>query len=229
MNPKLIPSRVRYTNIFLIIQDGKGLLVDTGSRGQSDKIRKIITSAGLEITDLKYIFLTHTHFDHAGSAADLQTLSGAEVIVQTNEAGFLKNGFAPIPKGTSPVFKFISKMAKIKNSIEQKVGSFRAATPDIIFDNELDLKNLGFDVRIVHTPGHTEGSSSLLMGDQAFVGDCMFNLKGAIYPGFAEDELQLHNTWKQILKWDIKWFYPAHGKRFGMDQLKKEARRKNII
>ncbi len=228
MNPRVISTKARFTNVFLLIQDGKGLLVDTGSRGQSGKIQKAITSAGLAITDLKYIFLTHTHYDHAGSAADLQALSGAKVIVHAREAGFLKNGFTPIPKGTSPGFKFISKMGKIKNSIERKVGSYPALIPDITFDHFLNLEELGFDAKIVHTPGHTEGSSSLIFADRAFVGDCLFNFAGTIYPGFADDELQLHKTWKQILEWEIKWFYPAHGKRVGMDQLKKAAGKKNI-
>jgi len=43
------------------------------------------------------------------------------------------------------------------------------------------------------------------------------------------ETLTCAETWKQILEWDIEWFYPAHGKRVGMDQLKKEARRKNIL
>jgi len=229
MIPKVISTKARFTNVFLLIQDGKGLLVDTGSRGQSGKIQKAITSTGLAITDLKYIFLTHTHYDHAGSAAELKQLSGAKIIVHESEAECLIDGFKPIPKGTVPFFKLISKAAKIKKSQERKIGCYPPVKPDITFSDRLDLSDLGFDATIVHMPGHTTGSSGLLFKKKAIVGDCMFNLRGKLYPFFADDEKQLCESWRTILKLDVDLFYPAHGKRFSLETLKREATKKGIV
>lgn len=228
MEPIIKPFRIGFTNVFLLIQNGQCLLVDTGSRGVEDKLRKAIISSGFKLQDLKYIFLTHTHYDHAGSAAGLKQMSGVKVIVHKSEAEYLATGFTPIPKGTSALFKFISKAGKIKPSIQKKVAGYTPVKADILFDNAMLLEQFDFNAEIRHIPGHTIGSSGLIVGDNAFVGDCMFNLNGRLYPGFADDEERLAQSWKQILKWDVNWFYPSHGKRFSKAELMKEAVRKGF-
>ena len=78
--------RIGFTNVYLLVEKGKALLVDTGGRGKMKKLQKAINSVGLSNNDLKYIFLSHTHYDHAGSTANLKDLTGAEVIVHKSEA-----------------------------------------------------------------------------------------------------------------------------------------------
>lgn len=228
MNIKLITYRAGFTNIFLLINDKYCLLVDTGSRGEAGKIQRWIKHSGYDINSLKYIFLTHSHYDHAGSVGELKEISGAKLIVHSAETENLENGFTPIPKGTSTIFKFISKAGKVNPAIERKVAGYPPVKPDIIFENELDLNKIGFDAKIIHTPGHTTGSSSLIFGDRVLVGDCMFNMRGTIYPGFANDEEQLKNTWLKILNWDVRWLYPGHGKRFSIETFRRVANRRNI-
>jgi glyoxylase-like metal-dependent hydrolase (beta-lactamase superfamily II) len=228
MVSKIKKFRIGFTNVYLLLEKGKALMVDTGGRGEVKKLQKAIKSAGLSSNDLKYIFLTHTHYDHTGSTANLKDLTGAQVIVHKSEAENLIHGFKPIPKGTSPFFKFISKAGKFKKSIELKVGKYPPVKPDITFDNRLSLKQYGFDAEIRHIPGHTIGSSGVVVGDKAIVGDCMFNMQGSIYPGFADDEEKLANTWKMILEWDVNWFYPSHGKRFSKEEFVMAAVKKGI-
>lgn len=225
---KMITYRAGFTNIFFLFNGQTGILVDTGSRGEANKIQKWLMRSGYGIEQINYIFLTHAHYDHAGSAADLKKISGSKVIIQKEALKYLQNGFKPIPRGTTPMFKLISKMGKMRESIERKVGSYPPLEADIEFDDKMDLNPMGFDAKIIHTPGHTSGSSSLVFGDRALVGDCMFNMRGTIYPGFADDEETLKTTWQHILTWDVKWFYPAHGKRFSMDKLRAVAVQKNI-
>ena len=220
--------RIGFTNVYLLVENGKALLVDTGGRGEVKKLQKAINSVGLSNNDLKCIFLSHTHYDHAGSTANLKDLTGAEVIVHKSEAKNLLNGFKAIPKGTSLFFKFISKAGKFKKSIELKVGKYPPVKPDITFDDRLSLKQYGFDAEIRHIPGHTIGSSGIVVGDKAIIGDCMFNMHGQIYPGFADDEEKLAKTWKMILDWDVEWFCPSHGRRFSKAEFVKVAARKGI-
>lgn len=228
MKPRLISIRAGFTNVYLVVQNGKGLLVDTGNRSQNRKITKAITSLSLKLTDLKYIFLTHTHFDHAGSVASLKEHTGAKVILHESEAGFLEKGFTPIPHGTNMLFKFISNAGKAER-IEKRIGWFPPAEAEITFTDSCSLKPIGFDAEIIHTPGHTAGSSTLIVGDKAIVGDTMFNMLGKYYPGFANDETALIETWKKLIGLDVEWYYPAHGKRIRKDKLKKEARQRGII
>lgn len=229
MKTRFVSFRVHFTNLFLIEQDGRLLLIDTGNRKQLKNIAHHFRAAGFELSALKYIFLTHTHYDHAGSVSALKKLTGAKVIVHNSEADNLGKGFTPIPKGTTTLFKFISFMGRKGPGIEKLVASYQPVKPDILFESELDLKHTGFDARIIHTPGHTKGSSSLVMGESAFVGDVMFNFRGNIFPGFADNGKQVVESWKKLLDLDVQWFYPAHGKRVSREHLEAEAERKGII
>ena len=229
MKPRVFSFRLHFTNVYLIEQDGRLLLVDTGNRGQVDKALKHITTSGFDLTDLKYIFLTHTHYDHAGSVAGIQKQTGAKVIVHRSEAGNLQKGFTPIPLGATPVFKAISFMGRKLPGIEKMIARYDPVEADIVFDEKLDLSDLGFDGYLLHTPGHTGGSSSLILGEKAFVGDAMFNFRGMIFPGFANDEKMVGESWKKLLALNVKWFYPAHGKRVSRERLAEEAEKRGII
>lgn len=229
MNPVIASKRIGFTNVYLIEQNGKCMLIDAGSRGEVEKIRTFIHSRGYALNDLSHLFVTHTHYDHAGSAADLVKITGAKIIVHKSEASCLEKGFKSIPKGTSLIFKLISKSGKLKSSIERRIGEYPSADADIQFNQSLSLIEFGFDAEIIHTPGHTEGSSCLILGNNAIVGDCMFNLNGNLYPGFADNEEELKASWRKLLNLEIKWFYPAHGKRFNKEELMQAAKKKKII
>ena len=227
MQTKLISFNTGFANVFLVIQDRNILLVDTGNRNKEEKILKGIASRGYKNEDIKYIFLTHSHYDHAGSAAALKEITGAKIIVHESEVDDLKEGFMRIPKGTSPLFKAISFMGR-NFGLERKIGSYRSIVADITFTRTFDLNPMGFDAKIIHSPGHTKGSSSVIVGDKAIVGDAMFNMGGKFYPGFANDEKSLFETWKSLSELEVNWYYPTHGKRIGKAQFLKEAKAKGI-
>ena len=228
MKPKMISLRAGFTNVYFLVQDRQILLVDTGPRNNEKKILKAITSRGYTPEDIKYIFLTHTHYDHAGSVSALKQATNSKIILQKSEVDTLTEGFTPIPKGTNFFFRIISRLGRMK-MVERKIGWFESADADIVFDENLDLKQFGFDAKIIHTPGHTKGSSSLVFDDRAIVGDCMFNLTEKYYPGFANDEPELHQTWKKLSELDVKWYYPSHGRRIAKEMFCKEATFRKII
>ncbi len=60
---------------------------------------------------------------------------------------------------------------------------------DMLVDGMLDLKGMGMDAYIMHTPGHTSGSVSVIVEDEiALVGDTLFGVyKGSVFPPFAEN------------------------------------------
>lgn len=222
-------TRFGFTNVFLICENGQMLLVDTGSRGYVNSLKKFIRNSVYEDESPDYVFLTHTHYDHAGSVAGMKALSGAKIIVNQREAKFLEKGFTPIPAGTTFYFKIVSKAGKMNRKVERRIGGYQGVKADIEFDEHLSLDSLGFTAKVVHTPGHTTGSSSLICDNRAFVGDCMFNLRGKLFPGFADDPEKLRITWKKMLNWDVEWYYPSHGKRISKQQFYSEARKLNIV
>jgi len=220
---KIIPIKAGVGNCFLVIQNNKFFLVDTGNAGYEDKILTAITSRGLNPLDLQFIFLTHTHYDHAGSAYAIKEKTGSKIIVHESEADYLINGFHPIPNGTSPFFKIIIAFGRIN---EKSRSSFKAVIPDITFSDSIDLQEFGLDAKIIHTPGHTKGSSCLIIDKYAFVGDTMFNIMGKIYPPFANDTDLLIKSWKKLHDSNLCYYYPAHGKRITYDELETQMLKK---
>jgi glyoxylase-like metal-dependent hydrolase (beta-lactamase superfamily II) len=103
---------------------------------------------------------------------------------------------------------------------------FPAVEPDITFKKKYDLTEFGVPGEIIHTPGHTAGSSSLIIGNRAFVGDSLFNMMRKIYPPFANNESLLLKSWEKLLDLDVDWYYPAHGKRLSREVVEKEYNRR---
>jgi glyoxylase-like metal-dependent hydrolase (beta-lactamase superfamily II) len=228
MMQKLISIRAGLTNCYLLAEHGNCLLVDTSTKGYPEKLIKAITSRGYAMSDLKFIFLTHAHYDHAGSAKALKDASGASVIIHESEKENIAEGFMRIPKGTTPMHKFISYMGR-NGPMERKIGGYAPVKADMVFSDALDLREFGFDARIIHTPGHTVGSSTLIVGDKAVVGDAMFNMTGSYYPGFANDEPTLKKTWQKLLQLDVMRYLPSHGKPIEKAKLRAYIERRSIL
>ncbi len=227
MKTKIIPIRTGMSQTFLLVQDGGFFLVDAGDPNTADHILKTIHSRGLKPEALKFIFLTHTHYDHAGNAAVLKRLSGAKVLVHQSEADYLRRGFHPIPNGTNALVKGIVWMGR--HFTRQAFAAFDAVEPDILFAGSYDLQNLGFEGHILHTPGHTLGSSVLVTDRKAYVGDTLFNLYGIRYPVFANDEEELRRSWHRLLQLEVDFYYPAHGKRLSKTQLEQAVKKKKWL
>lgn len=219
MQLKIIPIRAGAAHVFLVIQGKVFFLVDAGGKRYASKVAGAIKSRGLELSNLKFIFLTHTHFDHAGCAAELKIMTGTKIIVHQNEADYLRNGNHFIPSGTSFLTKTIAGMGRL---LGKAYSGFPSLEPDIVFNQSLSLDNFGVNARIIHTPGHTIGSSCLIIENVLFAGDALFNVRGNIFPPFANDIDLLLKSWELILRENVKWYYPAHGKRFSQDELLKE-------
>jgi glyoxylase-like metal-dependent hydrolase (beta-lactamase superfamily II) len=95
-----------------------------------------------------------------------------------------------------------------------------AAVVDLPLGNEpLPLQEYGIPGSILHTPGHTAGSVSVLLDSgEAFVGDLAMNrFPLRVSPGlpiFAEDSAAVIESWRLLLKQGARTVYPAHGKPF---------------
>lgn len=220
---KIIPILAGVGHCYLVTHVSGFFLVDTGSPGHFQSIARRIHSHGLDLRNLQFIFLTHTHYDHAGNAFLLQEASGAPIIVHESESGMLKQGTHPVPNGTNLVFKIISFLGQ---RFSKSHASFKAANPDIVFQTAYSAKDLGAEALIVHTPGHTLGSSSLIFEGNLFAGDSLFNVAGMVWPPFANDEARLLETWKYFDTPPITTCYPAHGKRMGKEVFSKALKKR---
>ncbi|MDY6800893.1 MAG: MBL fold metallo-hydrolase [Bacteroidota bacterium] len=206
---------VGMTNCYLIQKDGINILVDSGVSKSYKKLKHQLKLILGDHRFIDYHFLTHTHYDHAGNSNKIKEDFQAKIIVDKNEAEWLKKGFTCLPRGTSWLFKLITYSG---NKYASSIGKFEPAMPDIIVTDQLSI----FDnIKIIHTPGHTIGSQSLLVDNEiALVGDTLFGIfKKKIFPPFADNIDELYKSWDLLLSTKCKLFLPGHGKPIKRDQL----------
>ena len=139
------------------------------------------------------------------------------------EKDLLEAGKTKFPAGTNLITNFL---AKAGNSFME--GKFKPVQADITITNNYNLTDYGIEGEIIHTPGHTEGSISVVIQKENLIcGDTFFNISpNSVYPTFANDEPQLLETWQKINQWDFKNFYPGHGSVFNKNKFLKTLNRK---
>jgi len=212
--------KVGYSNSVLIANSSNSILVDTGVRGHFQRFKILLKKHNLKPDDIKLIVLTHIHNDHTGNLHDLVKYTGAKVLVHRNEYENLKNGFTPIPKGTSLKTKIIAEIGRIMYPKHISPKPFNA---DIINEDEFDLRTFGIVGKIISTPGHTKGSQSILIENKLIAGDTFINLKnGTIFPHFAIEPKILLKTWQYLFDLGIEDIYPGHGPKMKVKQTFKE-------
>ncbi|MGM0407885.1 MAG: MBL fold metallo-hydrolase [Bacteroidota bacterium] len=196
------------TNCYLINSNGINILIDSGTGKNYSRLKKNIKIVLDNHLTIDYHILTHTHYDHAGNSKSIKNDFSSKIIVHENEADWIKKGFTRLPKGTSWLFKLISNSG---NKYAQSIGKYEPVNPDILVNSNLDLFP---NIKIIHTPGHTIGSISIIIDDEiAFVGDTLIGIyKNKIFPPFADDVKNLYKSWELLLNTKCNLFLPGHGK-----------------
>ena len=115
---------------------GEGLLLIDPSYSRFQPIVETqIRQLGWELKDVKWVLLTHMHWDHAQSAAAWEK-KGVPVYIHADDEGYLTGRIDS--GGSEPVYP--------------------VATP-VVFKGGDELKFGGLKMRAIHTPGHTAGSA----------------------------------------------------------------------
>ncbi len=208
--------KVRYTNVYLIEGREGWLMVDTGPRTDVNYIGERLKNIGVSLEEVMFLLITHHHHDHVGNlAAMMRLLPDARLIVHKSEVGYIKDGKMKMPKGRNWCLKLAVKLSVFLNfSYEPYVPNEK----DIILDaNGLDLKEWGFDWQVVHTPGHTIGSLSLVSERDAIVGDLVMDRKdwcrSSPLPAFLENMLEVKQSLRKLIDRGVENFWPSHGNR----------------
>lgn len=128
------------------------VIVDAGSRGSLHVIAAGLKALRVEPDRVRLIALTHCHPDHAGGLAELVDYTAAPVAIHKSEAG--------IVRGDEPAPSFLRRQA-LQNAhpFFSMLSSRPVAVRYPLEDGDCLPEIEG--VRVVHTPGHTEGSICL--------------------------------------------------------------------
>lgn len=166
-NVKVHRLNMLVSNAFLIETDAGVTLVDAGLPMQEGIVLRALKRID-RAEDLKLIYITHAHVDHYGSAAALRTATGAPIAVHKGDAATMAVGASPL--GQIRDLEWINKWTL--PLIERALAVLPATEPDILLEDGDRLDEFGLDAYVLYTPGHTLGSSTLIVGDNiAFVGD----------------------------------------------------------
>lgn len=211
------------SNVFLLTDGKTNILIDTSTNGNWNKLVNILEMHNLDKID--YLILTHTHHDHAANARKVKDKYGAIVIVHKSEALHLLNGEATLPQGTNPFTRTLINLVgkKVESRFDYDPCSY-----DIEVDSVFSLKDIGFNAYLLHTPGHSSGSISLIIDDNiAIVGDTMFGiLKNSVFPPYADNPKELVSSWEKLLSTGCISFLPSHGSIKNETQLRKNYNKK---
>jgi hydroxyacylglutathione hydrolase len=207
------------SNVYLLASGTKNILIDTSMGYMWKKLEKRLTR--LKDPGIDCLILTHTHKDHAGNSCRIKKKYNATVIVHKDEALNLIAGSTKIPDGTNSVTRLLVKM------LTRPFASFFNYEPcnyDVLAGEFYDLKDFGINGYIMHTPGHTAGSVSVVVDDEiALVGDTMFGIFGwSVFPPFADDPVQMINSWGKLLKTGCPVFLPSHGSAKGRELVQRD-------
>ncbi len=199
------------------------IAIDAGAPGKATQFARGLTRAGIRASDVQLIVLTHGHWDHVGSARDLKALTGARLAMHGADRAYLEQSLTTLPPG-------VTTWGKVFIAIHQlflPLIKVPATTVDLVLGEQpFELYDYGVPGRILHTPGHSAGSVSVLLDEgEAFVGDLAMNkFPLRVSPGlpvFAEDPAMVVESWHRLLDAGARKIYPAHGKPFPADVMRR--------
>jgi len=209
----IIPVKLGYVKSFVIKGD-KAVIVDTGYPGNGERILDHLRNNNIELSDVSLIIITHGHIDHYGSADELRKLTGAPVAMHRADAENIKKGIHYIGLPTCLAARIFKSLFIKKDPILSK-----ALGVDIAFETNIDLKEFGINGSIIHTPGHTAGSVSIILSDgTAIIGDLMMGgilrKRTPHLPLFANDLVQLGQSIEKIIQLSPNVILASHGGPF---------------
>jgi hydroxyacylglutathione hydrolase len=204
-------------NLYFIRSATGWMLIDTGIPKKSKKILRFMRKHNISPCKVKIIVITHAHYDHAGNLEFLKFLTNARIFIHKSEAAIIENAEVVLP---DPV-TFVAKLGIRLFKLFPRRMKFTTVKADETIQYKTDLRPYGFSAFIIPTPGHTEGSVSVLFENgNAFTGDTCFNLKFTrrVIPPFINDKKALLKSWHILNENGAKHFYPGHGKPFGINK-----------
>ncbi len=197
-------------NVYLVTDAGEGALVDSGFGDEQSVRARLEYLRQRPDVKLRYIVLTHHHFDHSSGAHQLRRASGAQVALHPQEERFLRDWQSEIPQDIDvPVDQ---------RAVAEQVQRFRRlaaeAVPDVPIADGETLSVGGLTLELVHTPGHTLGSVCVYVRQERalFTGDTALGLGTVAIspPPYGDMALYLQSL-ERLKEYDSALLLPGHG------------------
>lgn len=179
----------RSTNYWVVSAGTSRLLVDIGWPGSMGLMRAELKRKDVPLTEIRYCLATHYHIDHAGLAQDFKQ-AGVPLLVLDVQV---------------PAIPVMKTWIKPQDNYTEITLDGNRVIP--FSESRLLLAGLGIPGEILHTPGHSDDSVSLLLDDgSVFTGDLTF-------PAMAQEEFAelMASSWRLLRERGARMVYPGHG------------------
>ena len=204
-------------NAYLVKSDSGFVLCDSGFAGNRSVLQKFLDEAGVTVDNLKVVLFTHGDIDHTGNGLYLRQKYGVKLAIHPLDRRMVEErNFQDDRLVKSFLMKVMQTL--FKPGFKKMMAGFEIFSPDLLLQDGQDLKEFSMDGTVIHTPGHTDGSISILLSDGSLIaGDILQNRSGKPRPSFIiSNEEQLTDSLQKLKKLDIQRVYPGHGKPFRM-------------
>ena len=200
---QIIPIKLGITNCFLIRGGDDYILVDAGPPQSIKIFIQKLKQLLIDPAKIKLIFITHGHLDHIGSLAEIKELTGGISAMHHQDKEWVEKGLVMMPRGIGPWGKF---MKLLLLGLMPMVKKKTKPTPvdRALEDKPFSLESFQINGKILPTPGHTDGSMSLVLDSgEAFVGDtAMSGFPRLSGPGpfvLGQDLTEMKKSWQLLL------------------------------
>ena len=188
----------------LLVADNDGwTLIDTGVRGGVLRIQEALGTFGARPEDLRRIYLTHHHGDHIGGLPAVRWwATQAEVVAPEHEARVISGERPPDPPSNA-LFRSFAK---------------RGQLPKVPVDRVVREGESIAGFRVVSTPGHTQGHTSLVNDQHGllFTGDAFgsmpFRVRVGVRKFFCTDPAEAQRSAEKLLTEEYSTVVFSHGK-----------------
>lgn len=179
------------TNNYLFVDESSKEAALVDCTGELEEVKRDLAALGAR---LKYILLTHAHFDHIVAAADfLKHFEGAKLCLHKEDKFLLDN------IGTQCALFGLPCIEKPRVDFEIDENSQLALGEE--------------NIKIIHTPGHSLGSVCFLIDGKLCSGDTLFfeEIGRCDLPGGSFEQIEKSIREKLFTLEDATPVYPGHG------------------
>jgi glyoxylase-like metal-dependent hydrolase (beta-lactamase superfamily II) len=199
-------------NCYLIRIETGFILIDTGISPMRAELVRELDRAGCEPGNLKLIVLTHGHGDHIGNSVYLRDVYGAKIAMHRGDSMMVERG--------SVETGFIGRMVLPLIVFVAGIGKSECFEPDVYLEEGQGLSEYGFDAKVLHLPGHSDGSIGILIpGGDLFCGDIFVNKSKPARHSIVTDAAAFDASVARLKTLDLRMVYPGHGKPFPMSRI----------
>lgn len=192
-----------FANCYLLVDEATGEAAIVDPAWYEFAIKSVL--AKNENITLKYILLTHGHFDHIFGVYGLQSETGAKVVIHHKDAGHLLDPKKSLAEGNFPETQY-----PVNADLLVKDG---------------DVLMLGDEkIKVMSTPGHTMGSVCYILEKDRviFSGDTLFCMTAGRTDFFDGDDELMKQSLKSLIALEGDYrVLPGHNRETTLESERK--------